>query len=428
MKKDKDNWLEIHEDRVRQLAQDLFEHPETAGDESFAVRQITEFLKQEGFCILNHAGGLSTAFEASWGEGKPTIGFLAEYDALPELGQKPLPYRSPIPGNGHGCGHNLLGAGIVAAACALKAMMQERKLPGKIVVFGCPAEETCSGKIIMARKGCFDGVDVAVSWHPSDQNRVSEDVFQAMTSKKYRFHGKTSHAAAAPEKGRSALDAAELMNVAVNYLREHVASSVRIHYVYTNGGEKPNIVPDFAEVWYYIRAQDYATMRDVERRVDLAARGAAMATETSAEIGEITASPETRLNYTLIQERFRILNQTGGPCFCDSEREFAGVLQKNLELEGPPLDEAVYSPEGVPRYVTGSTDVSAVSQIVPTVTLNTVCQVCGAPGHHWGITACSGSELGIRGMMSAARIMAEFGLKIMECPEIAKEAWNEFQR
>ncbi len=418
-------WLEAHEAELRNIMLELFAHPETAGEEYFAAECLSEFLANQGFSIERGIGGLETAFSASWGSEGPVIGFLAEYDALPALGQQAVPYRKRQEGNGHGCGHNLLGTGIVAAGCALKAELEALGIPGRIVIYGCPEEEICRGKIVMAEAGCFDGLDCAVSWHPSDKNQVSEEVFQAMVSRKFRFYGKSSHAAASPEQGRSALDAAEIMNVAVNYLREHVPSTVRMHYVYTSAGEKPNIVPDYAELWYYVRAENTAVMRDAERRVILAAQGAALATETSMETEEQIASPETRINYTLAYEMEKILKADGGPEFTDTELDFAEELHKNLGIEGNVIHDGIYPLKGELCYMTGSTDVSAVSQIVPEVTLNTVCYPAGIPGHHWGITACSGSDFGFRGMMAAARIMAHFGVKICRTPELIAEAKKE---
>lgn len=418
-------WLKAHDGSIRRMAKALFDHPETAGEELYAMEEMTGFLEKEGFTVRRGIAGIAAAFEASWGEGGPAVGFLAEYDALPGLGQESVPYYKPLEGPGHGCGHNLLGAGAVAAGCAMKAELTECGVPGRVVVYGCPEEEICRGKIVMAQAGCFDGLDAAVSWHPADKNQVSEEVFQAMVSKKFRFYGTTAHAASSPEKGRSALDAAEIMNVSVNYLREHVPSSVRMHYIYTNGGEKPNIVPDFAEVWYYIRAENTAVMRDADYRVELAAKGAAMATQTRVETAELIASPETKINYTLARTMEEVLEEIGEPRFDGKELAFANELHGNLGLTGLAVNTGIRKLTGIPVPMTGSTDVSAVSQKVPTVTLNTVCQVAGSPGHHWGITACAGSDFGFRGMLGAARIMAVFGCRLCMRPELVEEALKE---
>lgn len=422
-------WFAKHEPALRRLALDIFRNPELAGDEVKSAGFLMDFMKSQGFTVTAGEGQLSTAFRASWGSGKPVIGFLAEYDALPELGQEPRPERAAVAGCGHGCGHNLLGAGCAGAAAAMKAALEEEKRPGTVVLFGCPAEETCQGKVWMTREGWFDGVDLAVSWHPSDKNQVSEESFQALVSRKIRFYGKTAHAAASPEQGRSALDAAELTNVAVNYLREHVADHVRMHYVYTSAGDKPNIVPGFAELWYFVRARDMETVADADRRVCLAAYGASIATETRMETEELTRSPDTRILSSLTRALYRVLSQMGGPDFTEDEMAFAGKLRNALGLPAAEaaLNTGLEPYQGCTRHVSGSTDVSAVSQTVPTVTLNIACQAVGAPGHHWGITACAGSDVGLRGMVHGAKVMAEFGVQCVEKPEILEKAWEEFR-
>lgn len=249
-----------------------------------------------------------------------------------------------------------------------------------------------------------------------------------MTSRVFRFYGKSAHAAASPEMGRSALDAAELTNVAVNYLREHVPTDVRMHYVYTHAGDKPNIVPNYAELWYYIRAASRKTMLDADRRVILAAEGAAHATETRMETEELTRSPETLLNRTLMEAMHRQLEICGAPRFTQQDKDFAAAIQKELGLPGPALEETLRPLGGSPRYVPGSTDVSAVSWRTPTVTLNTVCQARGIPGHHWSVTACSGAELGRTGMSKAAQIMACFGRELCLQPELLRKTRDEFEQ
>lgn len=427
-----EQWFLEYEKEVRELARALFLHPETAGEERYAMESMAAFLERQGFWVERKSAGLPGAFTAVWenktDEKGPSIGFLAEYDALPGLGQEAVPFCCQIDGNGHGCGHNLLGVGAAAAGCALKAELEKTGMPGNIVIYGCPEEEICRGKIVMCQAGCFDGLDCAVSWHPWDKNQVSEDVFQAMVSRKFRFFGTSSHAASSPQQGRSALDAAEIMSVCVNYLREHVSSDVRIHYVYTSAGEKPNIVPDFAEVWYYIRAENEAVMRDAERRVILAAKGAGIATETRMETEELIASPETRLNAVLSQAMFEVLKECGVPSFTKEELAFAEELHKNLGLSGIPVSQDIQPLYGISRPMTGSTDVSAVSQLVPVVTLNTVCQPNGAPGHHWGITASAGSDFGMRGMLHAAWVMAKFGCRFCGDTELRKAAKECFLR
>lgn len=422
------SWMQAHETDVRALAREIFHTPELAEQEVRSADALCRFMQAQGFRVERGAAGLPTAFRAVYGSGAPVIAFLAEYDALPELGQEPVPYRAPVSGNGHGCGHNLLGTGCAAAAAAAAQDLRASGLPGTVVLFGCPAEEACYGKYAMAKAGCFDGVDIAVSWHPSDRNQVSEESFQALVSRKFFYHGVSAHAAACPERGRSALDAAELTNVAVNYLREHVPEHVRMHYVYTSAGEKPNVVPDHAGLWYFVRARDAETVRDADARVILAAQGAAMATQTTVETQKLTFSPETRINHTLCRAMKAVFDELGAAKFTPEEHAFGEALRRALALpeNGPALREDILPLTGEVRHVTGSTDVSIVSQIVPVVTLNTVCQVSGAPGHHWGITACAGSDAGARGMLRAAEVMAGFAAELYRSPETVRAAKAEF--
>ena len=423
--------IENSKDLIASVADQIWEYAELSLQEVQSAALYCKVLKEQGFTVEEGICGIPTAFAASYGSGKPVIGILAEYDALSGLSQKggsTVKEELTAGGNGHGCGHNLLGTGIAAAACALAYALEQENLPGQVVVYGCPEEEICRGKIVMANAHCFDRDDAAISWHPADKNQVSEEVFQAMTSRVFRFYGKSAHAAASPEMGRSALDAAELTNVAVNYLREHVPTDVRMHYVYTHAGDKPNIVPNYAELWYYIRAASRKTMLDADRRVILAAEGAAHATETRMETEELTRSPETLLNRTLMEAMHRQLEICGAPRFTQQDKDFAAAIQKELGLPGPALEETLRPLGGSPRYVPGSTDVSAVSWRTPTVTLNTVCQARGIPGHHWSVTACSGVELGRTGMSKAAQIMACFGRELCLQPELLRKARDEFEQ
>ena len=280
-------WLKSHEAELIQTADYIFHHPELAYQETLSSKCLADLLERNGFTISRKTAGIDTAFTAEWGSGKPVIGFLAEYDALAELG--------------HACGHNLLGTGAAAAACALKEDMQASHTAGTIRVYGCPAEEIMSGKIIMNRQGIFDDLDVAVTWHPFDSNRVSNDIWQSQDIKNYIFHGVSAHASKSPENGRSALDAAELMNIGVNYLREHVADDVRMHYAYIDNGLPANVVPDFAKTNYFIRSSKRARTEDASRRVDDCARGAAMMTGTSVEIELVGSCKEMKVNRVLAE-------------------------------------------------------------------------------------------------------------------------------
>jgi aminobenzoyl-glutamate utilization protein B len=250
------DWLEERQERFIKMADTIWAHPEVALTESKACELQAESLARDGFTITRNVGGLPTAFMAEWGSGAPVIGYLGEYDALPGLSQKSQSGQDPVvpEGPGHGCGHNLLGTAALAAATALKAWLEETGQSGTVRYYGCPAEETITGKVYMARAGVFDDLDAALTWHPGGVNTVQCGSSLAVDNLKFRFHGQTAHAAAQPEMGRSALDAVELMNIGANFLREHVIETARIHYVITNGGGAPNVVPDEAEVWYFVRA------------------------------------------------------------------------------------------------------------------------------------------------------------------------------
>ncbi|MFN8517136.1 MAG: amidohydrolase [Chloroflexia bacterium] len=262
-------WLEERQQRFIAMANDIWAHPETALNETDSCARQIDDLAADGFTITRNVGGLPTAFTAEWGSGSPVIGFLGEYDALPSLSQEASPTQNPlVPGGpGHGCGHNLLGTASLAAASGLKAWLQQTGQSGTVRYYGCPAEETGAGKVHMAHDGAFDGLDAAITWHPGSQNTIWMASCLAVDHIRFRFHGQTAHAAASPELGRSALDAVELTNIGVNFLREHVIQEARIHYVITNGGGAPNVVPDDAEVWYFIRAPRRDQLEEITARV-----------------------------------------------------------------------------------------------------------------------------------------------------------------
>jgi aminobenzoyl-glutamate utilization protein B len=423
-------YMDAQKNEFIALANKIFEYAELANEERLSSQCLAAFLEANGFEIKWNMGHLATAFRAEWGNGGPVIGFLAEYDALPGLGQKPVPYPSGNNGNGHGCGHNLLGAGAVAAAMAVKYVLEQQDLKGTVVLYGCPAEEELTGKIEMAKFGCFKELDLALTWHPADINRVCEISYQAMDSVKFRFRGRTAHAAGAPHLGRSALDAAELMNVGCNYLREHVPADVRIHYSYLSAGEKPNIVPNFAEVWYYIRAKDRATVDETTKRVIKVAEGATLMTETGFELEKVAGGPETLVNFTLCDILYQAMAGTKKPEYEDDEMEFAVEINKHLNgnESKTALFKGVIPLTGKVEYAPGSTDLSEVSQIVPTAMINTVCAVTGTPGHHWAVTAASGMSIGHKGMLFAAEVIAKAGLRLIKEPDILVKVKKEFKK
>lgn len=295
------DWIASHEAELTDIAHDIFCHPELAYEEIYSSKRLASFLENQGFQITWKTAGIDTAFTATWGNGSPRLGLLAEYDALPEIG--------------HACGHNLLGTGVCTAACALKNDMETSKTPGTILVYGCPAEEIMSGKIVMTRAGVFDDLDVAVMWHPFDRNRISNDIWQAQDVKNYTFHGISAHASRSPEEGRSALDAAELMNIGVNYLREHVPGDVRMHYAYIDNHIPANVVPDTAKTNYFIRSSLRSRTEDASRRVDDCARGAALMTGTSVDIELVKSCREMKINRALTKLYYKAMTKIDTPTY-----------------------------------------------------------------------------------------------------------------
>lgn len=406
-----EEWISSHKDELIRTADYIFCHPETAYQETLSSKCLADYLESKGFSVTWKTAGIDTAFTAEWGNGKPILGFLAEYDALGELG--------------HACGHNLLGTAVAAAACALKEDMQANGTPGTILVYGCPAEEIMSGKIVMDKQGVFDDLDVAITWHPFDRNRISYDIWQSQDIKNYIFHGISAHAAKSPEEGRSALDAAELMNIGVNYLREHVASDVRVHYAYIDNGIPANVVPDFAKTNYFIRSSKRSRTDDVVNRVDNCAKGAALMTGTTVDIELITGCKEMKVNRVLSEIYYDAMTRIPTPEYTDEELNFAkeiceeaGFLNNGTYFSGlEPLED-----EPVPIAI--GTDAAEVSHTVPLITISAATMCKGTPLHHWATAKQAGMSIGHKGMLYAARCMAEGTKLLMETPDGFEKVWG----
>lgn len=438
-------YIEENKQYFIKISDYIWEKAETALNENASSSLLTEELTKHGFKIEKNLAGMPTAFKAVWGNGKPTIAFLGEYDALPNLGQEKVPYKkSTIDNtNGHGCGHNLLGTGAFAATIALKNIMEEKKINGSVVYFGCPAEETMTGKIFMVREKCFKDIDVALTWHPSSFNSVFEDSFMSMSSVKFNFYGKTSHAAFAPFMGRSALDAVELMNVGVNYLREHVIPEARIHYTITHGGDKPNIVPDYAQVWYFIRAPKRFQVNEIYKRVGKIAKGAALMTETEVNPEILSGCYELVNNRTLEKLLYKCMKNINGPIWDEKDITFAKEINKsflpyqkidqieglkNSSLDNEYLHKNVFSIKETSNSIPASSDVSDVSQVVPVGQFGTCCFPIGAIGHTWQITASSGMSIGHKGMLYAAKILGSAGLELILNQNLLNKVKEEFNK
>ncbi len=394
---------------------------------SSALHQQT--LKDAGFNVQAGIAEIPTAFVATYGSGKPVIAILAEYDALPGLSQTNAPQKESAGKDaGHGCGHHLFGTASVAAGIAIKKLIEEKKLTGTIKVFGCPAEEGGSGKVYLVRAGFFNDVDAVIHWHPGDANSVTMTSALANKSAKFRFYGLSAHAAASPERGRSALDAVESMDYMVNMMREHVPQETRIHYVITDGGKAPNVVPDFAEVYYYVRHPKKDDVVAIFDRVVKAAQGAALGTETKMEYEIIGGTHDLLLNKTLAKVMQQNLEKVGGINYTDAEIDYAKKIQSTFTFKYPDYNKAsTINPLKIEMNSGGgSTDVGDVSYTVPTVGIRTATWVPGTPAHSWQAVACGGTEIGTKGMMVAAKTMSLTAIDLFTNATIVQQAKEEF--
>ncbi|MCW3836229.1 amidohydrolase [Sphingomonas canadensis] len=418
--------------QIAGMSRAIWGFAEQGYQETKSTALLQQELRKAGFSVTAGVAGMPTAFVASYrrGKGGSVIGILAEFDALPGLAQKAVPERSPIAGQaaGHGCGHNLFGAASVGAAIALKGWMDANGVEGEIRVYGTPAEEGGGAKVYMARAGLFDDVDAVLHWHPGDSSSAAQSLAMANVSGKFRFHGVSAHAASHPDLGRSALDGVEVMDVAVNAMREHVPETVRIHNIITSGGSAPNVVPDFAESYYYVRDWDPAIVRQVLGRVRKAADGAAMATETSVEFELINGVFGLLPNDVLGRLADANLREAGPPRWDDTDRAFADKLSKSL-AEPRPIEEG----QGVQPYSlgergAGSTDVGDVSWVVPTVGIRVATYPAGTSAHSWQAVASAGSPFGEKGAVVAAKTLVLTAADLMRDPAKVKAARAEFDR
>ena len=429
------SWLEDSKQDAIACARDIWEHPEIGEQEFYSSKRLADLLESRGFILQRGVADLPTAWVATFTNGEgPTLGYLAEFDALPGLSQEAgSPVRKPlIEGQpGHGCGHDLLGTGSAFAALGVKQAMIQNKISGTVKVFGCPAEETLIGKVYMARAGVFNGVDVMLGWHPGSENAVTFKSSLAMTSIKFRFHGKTAHAAGDPQDGRSALDAVELMDVGVNFMREHMIDKARVHYVITSGGGAPNVVPDRTEVWYYVRAPRTEEQKPILEWVRQIAKAAAEMTRTTVEEELLSTCREVLLNDPLARVLQENLQQVGPPVFEAQDWEFARKLSENFSKpDSVPLDTTIAKLEIVPpdkwEWGSGSTDDGDVSWIVPYGRITTACSAKGGAGHSWQVVTCAGSAVGFKGMLVASKVLAGAGIDLLTQPNLRQTAREDF--
>lgn len=420
--------LEDKTETYSNIAQDIWEYAEMGYQENKSTALLQETLKEAGFTIKSGVAGIPTAFIAEYGSGSPIVAIMGEYDALPGLSQKAVAEKeSAGKAAGHACGHHLFGTASTAAAIATKDWLVANKMEGTIRFYGTPAEEGGSGKVYMVREGLFDDVDIALHWHPGAQNAASAGAALANKSAKFRFHGVSAHAAGSPEKGRSALDGVEAMDMMVNMMREHIPQEARIHYVITDGGKAPNVVPDFAEVYYYARHNNRNVVIDIFDRIVKAAEGAALGTGTTMEYEMIGGTHELLPNLTLQKVMHDNLSEVGGIEYTAEEKVFADKIAKTLGMEEADLVTA----KNVQPYKTearayGSTDVGDVSFTVPTVGLGTATWVPGTPAHSWQAVAAGGTTIGKKGMMVAAKTLTKTAIDLFKDKKLVAAAKAEF--
>ncbi len=417
-------------DQYSATAKQIWDYAEVGFQETKSSALLQKMLQDAGFTVQSNVAGMPTAFTATYGSGKPVIGILGEFDALPGVAQEAVPELKPIPGQvaGHACGHHLFGVASAAASIAIKDWLIANKKQGTIRFYGTPAEEGGSGKVYMVREGLFNDVDVVVNWHPSSANSAGYGSSLANKTGKFRFYGVASHAAASPERGRSALDAVEAMDAMVNMMREHVPQETRIHYVITRGGEAPNVVPAFAEVYYYVRNPKRDNVKSIWERVERAAQGAALGTDTRVEV-EVTGGVYDLLgNETLAKDMDANLRIVGGYTYTDQEKQFATKLQESFKDQAQPL-ESTQTIAPLRTYDgSASTDVGDVSWVVPTVGLGAATWVPGTAAHSWQAVAAGGTTIGSKGMMIAAKTMALTSIDLFSNPVLVEDAWKEFRK
>ena len=449
--------IEEKQDMILHVADSIWEYAELSLQEYRSCELYCKVLAEEGFHVEKGISGIETAFSAAFGNGRPVIGILAEYDALSGLSQKAgAAEREEITcgGNGHGCGHNLLGAGALAAAVGIKAYLEKTGTPGTVILYGCPGEEGGAAKAFMARDGVWKTLDAALTWHPEDVNEVTTGSSNSCIQVQYKFTGVASHAAGAPEKGRSALDAVELMNIGVQFLREHMSDKARVHYAITDaGGCSANVVQPRASVLYMVRSNHVAEAVELQRRVDKIAEGAALMTETEFERKFIDGCADTVCNHVLEKVLYDNFKELGVPEYTEEENDYADKLAASYDarqyypgvaakydLEAREEVEALQKKAGhamnaflAPLYTgdafePGSTDVGDVSWLTPTAQIHVAAWPNGCPGHSWQIVSCNRTKIGHKAVLQAGKVLAAGAIDLFQNPDLLKKAKEEFEK
>ena len=422
-------WVDAAMPELAELNDEIWRAAEVAMEEYHSADALASYVERAGFKVERGVAGLPTAFVGIYGSGQPVIGFLAEYDALPGLSQEAVTAKQPASEGspGHGCGHNIFGVASVASAVAVKDVMARHNIPGTLKIFGCPAEETVEGKVFMARAGVFDGLSLSIQWHPSAENSVPLESSNALNQFEVDFFGQTAHAAGDPWHGRSALDGIELTDIGLNFLREHLQPTARLHYVILEGGGAPNVVPDHARAWYYVRDIDRESVEKDYERVLKVIDGAAKMTDTTYKIHFKSGVHETLANRAGGEVVYANLLLVGAPAFTEEEQAFARDIQKNVGVEEKGLSTKV-KPFSLPEksWGSGSTDVAEVSWLTPTTSLGVAFTPQGTPGHHWSSVACGGMSIGHKCLAVAAKVMAASCLDFLAQPETIQKMREEW--
>jgi aminobenzoyl-glutamate utilization protein B len=426
-------WVDANAATLNRVNRNIWSWAETGLEEVKSSKELQDLLRANGFAVEAGVAGMPTAFVASFGTGQPVIGILAEFDALPGLSQDAAAERKARPEvmAGHGCGHSVFGTASTAGAIAIKQALAAGTIKGTVKLFGTPAEETGIGKTYMLREGTFKGVDTILGWHAGDRTATGWDYSKAMVSVKFRFEGLPAHASVSPHQGRSALDAVELMSMGANYMREHVKEDTRIHYVITNGGGQPNVVPPTAEVWYYLRANKHTDVEEYFVWLTEIARAAAAMSRTKLIETRVDADMHEVLpNRTLVDLIHKNLELVGPPVFDEREKAFARATQKDLKpVPALALAERVEPlPTGDPEQGTHSTDVGDLTWFFPVGQFTAATYSYGAPGHSWQVVACTGMSIGEKGMMVAAKTIAATGVDLYRSPNLIERAREDHKK
>jgi len=421
--------VDDHASELISLSDQIWAFAETALREHRSAATLADYAERQGFRVERGVAGLPTAFVATYGQGRPVIGVMGEYDALPGISQKPVPQKEPLAegGGGHGCGHNLFGAGSMGAALAIKELIEAGRLKGTVRFYGTPAEEDIGGKIYMAREGLFDDLDVALAWHPGDETQADMTTGQAVVDVIVEFHGKAAHAAGDPWNGRSAVDGVEAFLHGINLMREHIKTTSRLHYTIVAGGVVPNVIPEYGKVWLWARDTQRSEVESLVARVRKAAEGAAIMTETTSTVTVRSGNWEmlnNRAGEALLDANLRWL---GPVAFTPEEQEFGKAIQRATNVPDVGMDTEIQPLDGQDEEG-GSTDVGDISWIVPTLHLTVTTSPKDAPWHAWPVVATSGMSIGHKGLLLASKTLAATMVDLYEQPAALKAVRAEFEK